>query len=203
MAALEILRWILSVILYFQVHFLQSILLLDCQLCCSTGCSSTPVSCGSPLLVGPDEPYHLELSDPSLGWLFKRWSLLCKCKPLPVMLVTVPSPCLPPSRLNVNVDGYWDSKGFVCNAPYFFPCLFSSFLSFSSQCCYLWATITFLFKWHTLSDCLDRVSCSRGVAALPINFPLHPPTPPPFCLSRRKEFLTFWYCCFCCHGPCK
>lgn len=29
--------------------------------------------------------------------------------------------------------------------------------------------------------------------------PLHPPP----CLSWRKEFLTFWYCCFCCHGPWK
>lgn len=52
---------------------------------------------------------------------------------------------------------------------------FFSLLPFSKQCCYPLATKTFLFKWHTLSACLDRVSCSRGIAALPINFPLHPP----------------------------
>lgn len=66
---------------------------------------------------------------------------------------------------------------------------FSSFLSLSSQCCYLLATVTFLLKWHTLSGCLDLVSCSRGIAAIPINFPFHPP----FCLSTIKEFLTFQY----------
>lgn len=42
MAVLEILRWLLSVILDFQVHFLQSMLLLDCWLCYFTGCYSTP-----------------------------------------------------------------------------------------------------------------------------------------------------------------
>lgn len=197
MTALEILKWILSVILYFQVHFLQGMLLLDSQLCHCTGCYSIPESRGFPLLVWPDEPCHLELSDPR-GWLFKRWM---PQMPQPVMSVSVPSPCLPPSQLNVNVDGcpYIETvKALFAMHPIFSPS-FSSFLSFSSQWCYLLATITFLFKWHTLSDCLNRVSCSRSVAALPINFPLHPP----FSLSRRTKFLTFWYCCFCCHGPCK
>lgn len=125
MTALEILRWISSVILYFQVHFLQSMLLLDSQLCHSTGCYSIPVSRGFPLgwLVWPDEPCHLELSDPR-GWLFKRWT---PQMPQPVMSVSVPSPCLPPSQFNVNVDGcpYIETvKALYCNAPYFFPFFF-------------------------------------------------------------------------------
>lgn len=50
------------------------------------------------------------------------------------------------------------------------------------------------FQWYTLS-----VSVVSTTAALPIN------VPPciPLCLSWRKEFLAFWYCCFCCHGPWK
>lgn len=122
MAALEILKWILSLILCFHVHFLQSILLLDCRLCYFDIMSRVTLNCQSS----------------SWGWLFKIRTLLWKCRPWPVMSVTVPSPCLPHFR------------DFVCNASYFFL-LFLSFLSFSSQCCYLLATITFLFKWHTLS----------------------------------------------------
>lgn len=91
MAALEILKWILSLILCFHVHFLQSILLLDCRLC-YFDMSCVTLNCQSSLW----------------GWLFKIRTLLWKCRPWPVMSVTVPSPCLPHFR------------DFVCNASYFF-----------------------------------------------------------------------------------
>lgn len=54
------------------------------------------------------------------------------------------------------------------------------------------------YQWRTLS-----VSVVSTTTATPQLSQLRPPHPIPLCLSWRKEFLTFWYRCFCCHGPWK